>query len=249
MCMLPAPSLISSSLLLSHNTITCVSPLYEYDLRYILQRRVLLTEEEVLYLSYDILLLLEDFQKKNICLRSLSPEHLLLDYNGYILLTGMGYASLNAMDTSGCKGTTGSYYYMAPEVLFSDQTFEEYGYLADMYSLGVLIYECLYGCLPFGTNIDQEYLTRMMNVPCLSPPQSLGRHLLPFSPQAQLEMSRRPSSYSSLAAPHPLVLLQSTPSKRPSAAQLLNYPWYSWIDQNDILLRKGKQLLSLVTLS
>ena len=78
-------------------------------------------------------------------LRDLKPDNLLLDENGHVHLTDFNIAV--HFSTSGrlLTGVAGSMAYMAPEVLAK----KGYSCQIDWWSLGVIVYELMFGKRPF----------------------------------------------------------------------------------------------------
>jgi serine/threonine protein kinase len=76
--------------------------------------------------------------KKGIVHRDIKPENILM-MNGVPKITDLGLAKI--MSTSGVYGKSGTLFYQAPEVLEE----EKYGKAADIWSLGIVLYELLLG--------------------------------------------------------------------------------------------------------
>jgi serine/threonine protein kinase len=93
---------------------------------------------------------LEAFQvlnKYNIMHRDMKPDNIFF-HNGVIKLGDFGFCkNLNSADEM-TKTMLGSPIYMAPEVLKG----EIYSNKADIWSLGVVLYEMIYGMCPFQSN-------------------------------------------------------------------------------------------------
>jgi len=86
---------------------------------------------------------------QNIVYRDLKPENVLIDSDGYCVIVDLGFAKEVKDKTYTLCGTP---LYIAPEVILS----KGHNKAADIWSLGVLIYEMVYGVTPFyEDNIDQ----------------------------------------------------------------------------------------------
>lgn len=81
---------------------------------------------------------------KNYIYRDLKLENLLLDENGYVMLTDFGLAKFINSDE---KALTfcGTPEYLAPEVILG----KGHNRPADWWSYGILVYEMIFGIPPF----------------------------------------------------------------------------------------------------
>lgn len=103
---------------------------------------------------------LEILHSQNIVHGDLKPANILLSIppvgscrNVKLKIADFGFSQ--RLNESYATGIKGSPLYMAPEVLGS----QPYGTQADLYSLGVILYECLFGQAPYNTN-DLGLLTK-----------------------------------------------------------------------------------------
>jgi len=101
------------------------------------------SEERARFYAAEIILALEYLHEMDIIYRDLKPENILLDCNGHIRLTDFGL-SKDAMNGK-TYTMVGSPYYMAPEIILK----LGHGQAVDWWSLGILIYEMLFGLPPF----------------------------------------------------------------------------------------------------
>ncbi|XP_056391380.1 protein kinase C theta type-like [Hyla sarda] len=81
----------------------------------------------------------------NIVHRDLKPENIMLDAEGHIRIIDLGLAQDGVTASSKIDGVTGTFYYMAPEVLLG----QEYYTAVDWWSLGVVLCRMVTGCFPF----------------------------------------------------------------------------------------------------
>lgn len=121
--------------------------------------------------------------------RDLKPENMLFDEKKKIKLIDFGLVAMPG--TTQCKTSCGSANYAAPEVIRG----ESYdGAQADMWSLGVVAYAMLCGCLPFD-DPDLRVLGSLIRKGKYSEPAHLGqdardmiRRLLTLDPQERMTM-------------------------------------------------------------
>jgi len=111
---------------------------------------------------------LEHCHNNGICHRDLKPENLLLDTDGNLKISDFGFSTLNIGDADGDGGaraellhtTCGTPNYVAPEVLGKD------GYdgkIADVWSIGVILFVLLAGYLPFDENTMVALFQKIKN--------------------------------------------------------------------------------------
>lgn len=81
---------------------------------------------------------------KNIIHRDLKPQNILIDKNYNIKLSDFGFARYYEEDTL-LKTLCGTPLYMAPEIM----NYKDYDDKADLWSVGIILYEMLYGYRPF----------------------------------------------------------------------------------------------------
>lgn len=108
---------------------------------------------------------------KHIIYRDLKPENVMVDEFGYIKLIDFGIAKRLTGDKRTFT-TIGTPFYMAPEVILGNG----YSFYADLWSLGVLLYEFLFKTLPFGNDMDDPYaIYRMiLQLPLKFPKGNVG---------------------------------------------------------------------------
>eukprot|EP00127_Corallochytrium_limacisporum_P006909 Clim_evm24s237 gene=Clim_evmTU24s237 len=136
--------------------------------------------------------------KNKIVHRDLKPENLLLDSDKNIKLVDFGFSN-SFRDQSHLDTFCGSPFYAAPEMVNGRRYF---GPEVDVWSLGVILYALLCGCLPFDDS----------NVKILYQKISSGVYKVPphLSRQARALVRR---------------MLTVDPSKRCTIDELMNHPW------------------------
>ena len=166
-----------------------------------------------------LLLIIEYLHEHDIIYRDLNKKNIMIDTQGYPKL-------LNFSSSKYLEGRTftlvGTPHYVAPEVI----TGHGYGMLADYWSLGVILYEIMYGVLPFGNNeIDPANIYR-----------DIINHRLVFPSKVDpLSKSRDFIS----------ILLSKTPTLRTTIDKLKTHPWFVGLNW-DFLINKQKLLISLL---
>lgn len=116
------------------------------ELFYHLRSKTRFNESQTKFYLSQIILAIEFLHSKKIIYRDLKPENIVLSTNGYVKLTDFGLAKEDIADDSGCTQTFyGTPEYLAPEVIRGDK----YGKSVDIWCLGILLYEMLFGYVIF----------------------------------------------------------------------------------------------------
>jgi serine/threonine protein kinase len=94
--------------------------------------------------------------------RDIKPQNLLLDGDGVLKVMDFGVARL-AERTSGITETglvVGTPAYMSPEQLLTDSDLDP---RSDLWAVGVVLYECLTGKLPFTAGTPVALIAKVLN--------------------------------------------------------------------------------------
>ena len=116
----------------------------------ILKKR--LSENEALIIFIQLLDALIYIHKMNITHRNIRTEHILFDNNNHPKLIGFDYSTFYEKNKK-IKGMFGSLCYTCPEILNDEEYNPE---LADVWSLGIVLYVMICGYLPFSEEDDEK---------------------------------------------------------------------------------------------
>ena len=169
---------------------------------YLDQRRDIRWKEAV-HFTVQILRALQHAHDKGIVHRDIKPQNIMLLSDGTIKVTDFGIARLSRTEqraTVGGDKAIGSVHYISPEQARGEITDEK----ADLYSVGVMLYEMLTGRLPFeADNAVSVAIMQMQSEP------TQPRQLNPDIPEGLEQIT--------------LKAMQKDPDKRyQSAAEMLN---------------------------
>ncbi len=129
-------------------------------LEWLLWRQRPVGDERSLLLAQAIARALAAAHGQGIVHRDIKPSNVLLGYDGSIKVTDFGIAELMSQVTSGGEAFFGTPGYVPPETLQGQGYTEK----SDLFSLGVVLYECLTGVQPFAGSDLRQTLLRTLEV-------------------------------------------------------------------------------------
>lgn len=133
-----------------------------------LSRQPLLPEKLAIQVVGHVCAALEVAHDAGIVHRDIKPSNILIDRDGKLKVSDLGLArDLLAPAMTGPDGILGTPLYIAPEVI---DGLEEVGHRADLYSVGVMLYQMLFGKPPFQGGAAQILHAHAFQQPDLEPP-------------------------------------------------------------------------------
>lgn len=134
------------------------------SLRELLDTNTQLGSNLVRHIGVSVCAALEAAHKKGIIHRDIKPGNILMTEEGRVMITDFGIAKVlgEGSDLTSENLMMGTAKYLAPEQVKGDRLDER----ADLYSLGIVLYECLVGKVPFyGKNDTETALARLQKEP------------------------------------------------------------------------------------
>mmetsp|Transcript_13832 Transcript_13832/g.16480 ORF Transcript_13832/g.16480 Transcript_13832/m.16480 type:complete len:128 (+) Transcript_13832:307-690(+) len=118
------------------------------DLAHHLSVREMFEESEARFFVAEVVLAIEYIHSLNVIYRDMKPENILVGADGHIKLADFGLAK-EGMSKANSRAKTflGSPAYLAPEIFDSSGVSRS----SDIYQMGVVLYELLFGMPPFYT--------------------------------------------------------------------------------------------------
>lgn len=192
--------------------------LYEYisgpSLETLIAENTCFSMKNARFYSSIILLTLEYLHNENIINRAINSQSFYIDEGGYPVLTSFINSKIIESRTYSIVGFP---HYMAPEIINGSG----YSFSSDLWSLGILIYEMLYGVYPFG-NTDQDPYKIYEKI-------AKGNVKYPVF----IKESMKPKGIIEF-------LLQKDPLLRGSAEDLKAHVWFEGLPWEDLLARHVK---------
>ena len=128
-----------------------------HDLKDLIHTSGALSAETTISIAKQICLGLKAAHQKNIVHLDLKPRNIMIDYKGHAYIMDFGVSkSLKARKMERKKKVAGTLPYISPEQAKG----EEVDQRADIYSLGIILFEMLTGKLPFEAHTAKEYIQK-----------------------------------------------------------------------------------------
>lgn len=123
----------------------------------LLERGRAFDEDEAVAIVLQAARALEALRAAGVIHRDLKPGNLMIDRTGHVKLIDLGFAGAGMEGRASADTTLGTPAYLAPEQALGDGGLDA---RADIYSLGVTLYQLVLGELPFAGDSDEELLRK-----------------------------------------------------------------------------------------
>lgn len=177
------------------------------DLCYLLQNKHAFTPNDIRIYAAEISLALMHIHSLNIIYRDLKPENIMFDERGHIKLTDFGLSKIINAESGYTTTFCGTSEYLAPEIVIN----KSYSYKIDEWALGIVIYEMVFGQLPFYSECIHHLYTQIL------------RKVVEFPPDTDPDLADYLSK-----------LLTKDPDQRPSFEELKSHPYFQSLDWDKV---------------
>lgn len=174
--------------------------------------------EKIIAIAQQVCDALEHAHANDVIHRDLKPENVLLTPDSTIKLTDFGLARSIASRISAERMIVGTVFYIAPELALG----KPYDGRADLYSLGVMLYELITGRLPFTADDPLAVISQHLHAPVVPPhthrpdiPRALEAIILKL-------LAKNPDHRFSTALEVALALKQVSVTEEPTAPQAVH---------------------------
>lgn len=131
------------------------------DFMGLLSKEDVLEEEWVRFYTAEVVAALDELHRLGWIHRDLKPDNILIGIDGHIKLGDFGSCIKMASGKARSSVTVGTPDYVSPDVLCSMNEECEYGEDVDFWTLGVIVYEMVYGTTPFYSDTLMETYKRI----------------------------------------------------------------------------------------
>lgn len=121
----------------------------------------------VRHIARQLVSALQYLHSQRVIHRDMKPQNILLCANGVVKLCDFGFARSMSNNTRLLTSIKGTPLYIAPELVQE----QPYNHTADLWSLGVILYELSVGKPPFYTNNIYTLLRKLLREPVYYPPE------------------------------------------------------------------------------
>lgn len=186
------------------------------DLSLLLAQLNNFNEQQARFYIAELLLSIENLHQMDVVYRDLKPENILLDEEGHIKLADFGLSRENIKVGEVAKSFCGSPIYLSPEVAKN----EGFTHASDIYGIGLVLYEMLFGTPPFYTEEIPKLYAKIKKMPLT----------FPNEPEA-----------SDQAKDLLIKMLMKDPKERIGAndkQEIKDHPFFAGINWKDVEMRK-----------
>jgi serine/threonine protein kinase len=125
------------------------------DLRKYLRLNGKISQRAISYITACIGSGLNHMHRRGVIHRDIKPENIVFDSKGIPYLTDFGISHIASNNSFVCEESSGTLPYLAPEVLTRTH---KHAYHSDFWSLGITVYELLFGKRPFYPHVPMEFV-------------------------------------------------------------------------------------------
>lgn len=207
----------------SQHTLTLIFEYCDWDLRrYMQSKNNMLSQEEIISFSYQLLRALGFIHSKYIIHRDVKPQNILLNRKGELKLADFGLARSTFIPVDSLSTEVITRWYRPPEILLGNQN---YGFPVDVWSAGCVIVEMITGQPLFQCASNEELMEK---VTVLFGSEAVERAFPEIKKQSDVLQPVGLQNIIPNTNPEllqlVLALLEVDPSKRISAADALKLP-------------------------
>ncbi|KAG0229263.1 hypothetical protein BGW42_001657 [Actinomortierella wolfii] len=135
------------------------------ELFFHMQKEGVFSEARARFYTAELVLALEHLHLGHVVYRDLKPENVLMSSQGHIVLADFGLCKENLIGSDTTSTFCGTTEYLAPEIVMG----KPYGKAVDWWSLGVLLYEMLFGDSPFADKRTEGTYHKILHQPVTFP--------------------------------------------------------------------------------
>ncbi|CAD8140126.1 unnamed protein product [Paramecium pentaurelia] len=238
------------------NNFYIISEYCETDILSILKQQRQINEDQVIMYILQISEALLYLNQKQIIHRDIKPSNILI-HNGEVRLADFGFAiQQDKLKFEDRKLQVGSPLYMSPETLLQ----QEYNHKTDIWSLGILYFEMIFGVVPFFSMELEDLIIKLKqyqldNVLFFKHPISAGsteaiRNLLAYDPKNRCDLIQLAQILQKYLRNRKSMTNSAHIEKRPTTPQIQRRNTPEVTPQNNSIIISGsKGLVKINTIS